>query len=219
MDSKQYWDKKIIDWENSMKKGTSVSPIEKLAGYFRKPLLRRMVIATDIVALFAKDKTVFELGCGSGFFAFGIQERAGTRHITGVDISPQAISRARLLAADRGQSGAFTFIEGDALLLSFPAADITVGLGFLDYLNLAEVEILFRKMTTPYFLFSFSEKKVSLLRYIHILYMFSQRCPKHFYFTKKEVTGCIGSGHGKIHFINDKRSSFSCLVHNFPVDL
>ena len=115
MDSKYYWDKKIIDWENSMKKGVRVSLVEKLAGYFRKPLLRRMAMATDIVAPFAKDKTVLELGCGSGFFAFGLQERAGTKHITGVDISAQAINRARSITVERGQSTAFTFVEGDAL--------------------------------------------------------------------------------------------------------
>ena len=97
--------------------------------------------------------------------------------------------------------------------------DVTVGLGFLDYLNLSEVEALFNKMATKYFIFSFSERKFSLLRYIHIIYMLSQHCPKHFYFTKKEVAERIGSGHGKIKFINDKQSSFSCLVHNLPIDI
>ena len=217
MNSKEYWNKKIVEWEDSMRKGGRVSFIEKLASTFRNPLKIRAGICMNILEKFAKGKTVLELGCGSGFFAFELFKRSKTRHITGVDISSNAIKRAQEVCRNGKLANVFTFLEGDAPFAALPQTDITIGLGFLDYLNSGEIASLFDNMKSKYFLFTFSEKSFSLTRYIHKLYLWIQKCPKHFYYTKGEIAAYIGSKYGKVHFLSNKELSFGCIVHNLPV--
>ena len=217
MDNKGYWDKKIIHWEDSTRSGAQVSFIERLASCFRRPLKFRLELCMTILAPFAEGKTLLELGCGSGFFAYELYDRAKFRHITGIDISRNAIERAREVCGKKRLTDTFTFLEGDASSLALPETDITIGLGFLDYLGPEEISSLFKSMKSRYFLFTFSERKISLVRYIHMLYLWPQRCPKHFYYTKKDIDNYIGKKHGEIHFLGSRKLSFGCIVHNFPV--
>ena len=216
MDIKQYWDKKIIEWEDSMRGGADISLIERLAAFFRKHLYYRSALALHLLSPHVQGKTVLDLGCGSGFFSFELYERAKTKHISGVDISPQAVARAEALARAKGWSDHFSFREGDAASLSLPQADFTIGLGFLDYLTLEEIHSLFERLPSPYFLFSFAEKKIVLFRYMHEFYMLLQRCPKHFYNSKTEIRECIGTRFHEVQFFNHKKMRLTCLVHNLP---
>ena len=181
MDSKHYWDNKIIDWENSMEGGVRVSLIEKLASHFRAPLHYRLELAVQMLAPVVSGRSVLDLGCGSGFFLFKLDEAAQFTHATGVDISLRAIERAKSIAEGKGKADKFTFIADDVTQSDVPAADITVGLGFLDYLTLEEIAELFNRLRSQYFFFSFAKRNISLMRCIHIAYMLSQKCPKHFY--------------------------------------
>lgn len=216
MDSKQYWDEKIIEWEDSMKGRQEVSFIEKLAARFRKSLSYRSALAEDMVKPFVGGKKVLDLGCGSGFFAFQLYEQAHPEHITGIDISSRAIARAEEIAAERGLTSAFTFQEGDVAGMALPEVEVTVGLGFFDYLTLPEITQLFNNLRTKHFLFSFSERKFSIMRFMHIVYMLSQNCPKHFYNTKEEIGNCVGNQYTNVQFLNDPQLSFACIVHNLP---
>jgi len=216
MDIKQYWDKKIIEWEDSIRGGSQISLIERLASYFRKPLCYRSALALEMLLPLAKGKTVLDLGCGSGFFSFELYDRTRPKHITGIDISPQAVRRAQAIAQEKGLADIFTFFEGDAASIPLPEADFTIGLGFLDYLALEEIKALFERLPSRFFLFSFSEKKRSLFRYIHILYMLLQRCPKHFYYSKKEIRQSLGGKYDNIQFLNDQKMRLGCIVHNLP---
>jgi SAM-dependent methyltransferase len=217
MDIKEYWDKKIIEWEDSMRGGSDVSFIERLASYFREHLYYRSALAMEMLIPFVKGKTVLDLGCGSGFFSFELYDRARPKHISGIDISLRAISRAQAIAEEKGLSDIFSFFEADAASISLPEADYTIGLGFLDYLTLREIHSLFERIRSRYFLFSFAEKKMVLFRYIHILYMLLQRCPKHFYNTKKEIRQSIGGKYDNVQFLNDKKMRITCIVHNLPI--
>ncbi len=214
MNSKDYWDKSIIEWENSMRGQRVDSFIEKLAAPFRIFVKHRAEMCLNILKPFAEGRRVLDLGCGSAFFDFLLYDQAKPKHITGIDISGNAVQRARAMAEARNLTEKFTFIEADGAITGIPEADITVGLGFLDYLTLVEVKKIFNNVKSQYFLFSFCEPRFSLLRYVHILYLLFQRCPKHFYYTKAEIQGCIPDKFDKIHFINDKKLSFACIVHN-----
>ena len=71
MNIRDYWDKKILVWEDSMSKNQkNVPPIEKFASLFREALKKRSEIIMNMLHSFVQGKTVLELGCGSGFFAF-----------------------------------------------------------------------------------------------------------------------------------------------------
>lgn len=216
MNSKGYWDNKIIEWENSTRKFRGVPFIEKFASRFRQPLKHRLNVSLDILQPFVKDKVVLELGCGSGFFGFELYNRLKPRHITGIDFSSKAIERAQKIAREKNLTDKFEFLEGNITSAALPQADITIGLGLLDYLTSEEIKNLFDRMKSSYFLFSFAEKKVCIRRYAHILYLWSQKCPKHFYYTKKEITNCIGNKYGGYQFLGGKKMGIACIIHNLP---
>ena len=216
MNSQEYWDHKIIEWEDSQRGNQNISFIEKLASYFRGPVKFRTQWCLEILEKFVNDKTILELGCGSGYVAFELYKRGQPKHITGIDISHNAIERAQNLSRDRNLTGQFTFLESEAVSATLPATDITIGLGFLDYLTADETRELFNKLRSRYFLFTFVEKKVSLFRYIHIAYLWSQKCPKHYYYSKEEMLSFISKNYGKVKFLNDPRLSFGCITHNLP---
>ena len=48
MNSKDYWDNKIIEWEDSLENSKKVSFIESLASKFRKPLKVRRAMCFDL---------------------------------------------------------------------------------------------------------------------------------------------------------------------------
>ena len=215
--NKTYWDKKIIEWEDSIRTGGNICFVERLASHFRRPLKFRTEICIEMLKPIVKDKKVLELGCGSGFFAFELYDRCKPMHITGMDISVNAIGRAQKIARDKKLTDKFGFTEGDITSISLPESDVTIGLGFLDYLTSAEIKTVFDNIRSNYFLFTFTERRFSLLRYIHILYLWSQKCPRHFYYTKNEMANCIDNKYGKVRFFNDRRLSFGCMVHNLPI--
>lgn len=216
MDSKGYWDKKIIEWEDSMSGGVHISPIERLASKFRKPLKVRRDMCFELLRKIGKDRSILELGCGSGFFALKAFKEIQPKRIIGVDISRNAILRAKKMKDEMKLSGNIEFVEGDTSSMKFPEADIVVGLGFLDYLTPAEIKDLFNRINGKPFIFTFSEKKFDILRFAHIAYLISQRCPKHYYYTKKEIRDLIGRAHGDVKIISNKELRFGCIVHNIP---
>jgi len=201
-----------------MRGSNDLSFVEKVASYFRRPVKLRNKISFDTVLPHVEGKTILELGCGSGFFAFDICRNSNVKKIIGIDISENAINRAKKISYEEGLSDKCEFYTNDAMSQAFPEADITVGLGFLDYLTAEEVGLLFRNIRSEYFLFSLSQRIPSVLRYIHILYLLSQQCPKHFYYTKDEFFKFVDNKYSNISFIDDKRLSFACIVHNLPIN-
>ena len=218
MNSKEYWNNKIIEWEDSMHGASHLSFIERLASYFRKPVLFRNKTVLETILPLVDGKVVLELGCGSGYFAFDLCKNSKVKKIIGLDISEQAINRAKKLSQEMGLAYQCEFYRIDAISAQLPAADITVGMGFLDYLTAEEIVSLGKNIKSRYIVFSLTERKFSILRYIHILYLLSQRCPKHFYYTKKEWLGFLAGKFGEINFIEDKRLSFACVTHNLPTN-
>lgn len=216
MDIKIYWDTKIVEWEDSLDKKKHVSFIERLAANFRKPLLVRSDICLNLIAPHVKGKEILELGCGSGYFSAKLYQKAAPRRITGIDISEKAVGRARQIAERvDGLKKISEFKVADIGNVELPPADITIGLGLLDYLTKEEIADLFSRVKSNLFLFTFSEKKLCLSRYIHLMYLKSQRCPKHYYYTKKEISECC-KRYFQHYYVNHRNLSFGCIVHNLP---
>jgi sterol 24-C-methyltransferase len=70
---------------------------------------------------FGPGMSVLDVGCGFGGPAMTIAGRWGV-HVTGVDLVPRHVERAREQARDLGLSDRTRFIEGDAMRLPFPDA-------------------------------------------------------------------------------------------------
>jgi SAM-dependent methyltransferase len=216
MDSKEYWDNKIIEWEDSLQGSAKVSFIESLAAHFREPLKVRRQLCFDLLKKIGKGKTILELGCGSGFFATKAFQEIKPKKMIGLDISQNAIQRANALKKSlKISSKKLEFIEADTTVLrKLPKTDITIGLGFLDYLSASEISTLMRSLKSTYIIFTFSEKKASLMRYLHMLYLVSQNCPKHYYYTKEEIVRFVKERYKKVTIISGKKLMFGCIVHN-----
>ena len=209
MNSKDYWDNKIIEWEDSLQNPKKVSFIESLASKFRKPLKIRRAMCFDLLKKVGKGKTILELGCGSGYFAINVLQKIKPKKIIGMDISSSAIQRANKLKKELHLPNNIEFIEGDTTIENLPKAEITIGLGFLDYLTKNEIRALIKKINSKYVIFTFSEKKVSLKRYLHIAYLISQRCPKHHYYTS-----LIKELYKNVRIISGRKLMFGCIIHN-----
>jgi len=216
MNNKEYWDKKIIEWENSMWGKGANSPIEKLATHFRKPTKFRTEYCVNLLKEFVKDKTILDVGCGSGFFDFELYTHARPKHITGMDISQNAVNRAQAKAKEKQLDDKIQFCQGDILTDTLPEADLTIAMGLLDYLTLEQINTLFNKINSKYFIFSFVENSFSVLRLIHIIYLWTQKYSHHFYYSKDQVAKCIPTNFSDIQFLNDRRLSFAGIVHNLP---
>lgn len=217
MSSRDYWDNKIIEWEDSLDGQKSISFIESLASKFRRPLMVRQAMCFELLRKVGTGKTILELGCGSGYFAMKVLQEIKPRKVIGIDISHNAIQRANRLRKELKLPPRIEFIEGDTTKLpKLPKADITIGLGFLDYLSASEIKALMRSLESKYVIFTFSEKKASLTRYLHLLYLASQNCPKHYYYTKEEMARLVKERYKNIRIISGRKLMFGCIVHNIP---
>ncbi len=67
------------------------------------------------------DKTVLDLGCGSGLFSVAAL-RAGASRVTALDLDPDSVATARAVLAAHGGAGRWSVDRRDALDLT-PAAD------------------------------------------------------------------------------------------------
>jgi len=64
---------------------------------------------------------LLDVGCGTGAAAVAIAQRSAG-HVTGIDLVPGHVERAKALAADQGLEDRTRFVEGDATAMPFPDA-------------------------------------------------------------------------------------------------
>jgi ubiquinone/menaquinone biosynthesis C-methylase UbiE len=85
-----------------------------------------------------RGKRVLEYGCGSGTYAVTIAQFAA--HVTGIDISPEAIKLSRERAAAEGVADKTSFVVMDAEELTFSPGsfDVVSVAGVLHHLDLRE---------------------------------------------------------------------------------
>src|SRR3990167_7569513 len=91
----KYWDKRIKIWSSSSyrRKISNKDIIEWLAGYFRKPIFRRMEVALKYLGPKIKGKIVADFGCGVGDLCIKFSSYQ-PKKIIGFDISSVAIKEA-----------------------------------------------------------------------------------------------------------------------------
>ncbi len=97
----------------------------------------------------ARGKRVLEYGCGSGTYAVTIAQFAG--HVTGIDISPEAIKLSEERAEAAGVSSKTTFLVMDAEGLTFAPGsfDIVSVSGVLHHLDLREALRQIHRVLAP----------------------------------------------------------------------
>jgi SAM-dependent methyltransferase len=200
MDSKEYWEKQIINWERSSYQGNAkdLSIVERIAAKFRGPIRKRKELLLDILSKHIDSSTILELGCGSGGLCLDLLRR-GARRVIGIDISAEAIKLAKENAEKYGLKEKAEFLVVDLREdIKLPDVDFVVGLGFIDYIDIDTLKKLLSKIRGK-FIFSFPEKKLSLINILHYIYMNVKRCPSFYKFYRREFDNIPGM-FGKCHF-------------------
>jgi SAM-dependent methyltransferase len=99
--------------------------IRDAAGYdamsrlFLAPFFRR--IAADVARVAPQGARVLDIGCGPGLLSTQLALDHGL-DVTGLDLDPAMIERARIRAQQGSRGGRPTFVVGDASSLTFPDA-------------------------------------------------------------------------------------------------
>ncbi|MGH3442258.1 MAG: class I SAM-dependent methyltransferase [Nitriliruptorales bacterium] len=83
------------------------------------------VLLAALTSMELRGRSVLDIGCGAGGLAVQLLGQ-GVDHVTGLDLSPQAIAAAGRLSADRGFADRTTFRVGDAAETALPSADVVV---------------------------------------------------------------------------------------------
>ena len=171
---KDFWDNKIIQWEDGRYLNKNNSFFEKFSDFFSSSLLFRREKSLDFLKnLNVQNKIVYELGCGSGFLAKEILQLGAKKYI-GLDISSEAISRANEINSNLIHQNKCIFLCGRPSDFNDVEYDIMFSLGFIDWIYDNEISELieFTNLNKPFF-HSFScLNKTSISQLFHRFYVY-----------------------------------------------
>ena len=188
--AKKHWEKEktVSDFDNIYdNKGNLLA---RLTNRFLRPGMKARIPATVRECGDLTDKTVLDVGCGSGRVCFLLAKNGGK--VTGVDYSQNMINLAKKYQATQHLPN-IEFIVSDFLQFSPDKRyDISIALGVLDYVENPK-EFLFKMNTLT--------KSKTIVSY-HIkysynslprkLWLMAKHCPVKFY-TKNEIQSLYAS--------------------------
>jgi len=214
---KAYWDRRIGSWDDSSyDRGHG----HGLMGKLRSSVDARMRLALTLLAPHAQGKTVLDLGCGGGRVAVEMVRSLGAAKAHGIDISPAAIEKGNALAKRAEVGDRVTFEVGTVERDTFPRADITLGLGLLDWLNDEETERLLTALEGRRIVLSYSEEDGSLAEIIHRFYLiyplrwFGGAVSARHHRRAQIAAWMEKHGFTPFTVVDDKAARFGKLVHN-----
>lgn len=210
----EFWDRKIIDWDNA-----------SYSNSFRSIIMgsvnNRMLIASQLLKQFTKDKIVVEVGCGTARL-MPLLLKSGANKYIGVDFSTCAIEAAKERAKEQGLSAKVDLICEDIINLKTIKTDLFFSLGLLDWLTDNEIYLLLNNIETKYYLHGFSEQKMNVQQLTHRLYVYlkygykNQKYVPHYY-TREHVSSLFARcGLETPEYFTNCKMSFSCFAHNLP---
>lgn len=131
--AKSYFDELAPEYDRAFRLAGR-DPLSALVNrFFRgKTFVRRMRLLEELFSeIGLADKSVLDLGCGSGQVSV-LAARMGAR-VHGVDIAPRMLEIARQGALGAGVAERATFEEGDVSASDYPAADVVLLVGVVEY--------------------------------------------------------------------------------------
>ena len=219
-DKKKFWENKIVGWEDkrySFKINKS-GFLQAFGISLGSSLLFRIQKSAEILRPYLANKSLLELGCGSGLLFNELSDSKIKKYI-GIDWAPSAIDKAIVKFESSAKLPPSKFIVGNFMDMDFPEFDVVVALGVLDWLEIDEIDTLFSKTKSRKFLFSISEKRNSLNRWIHSLFIFLTYSWKNKGYVPKyyEVAEIIrvarNYGHNEVKIFRDPRMSFGAFIY------
>jgi SAM-dependent methyltransferase len=127
-----YFDRRIDDFDNiyrSERTGLMAWLDKTLRASVRERFHLAFELAGDL-----NDKSVLDIGCGSGRYMFEAVRR-GASEVVGLDAAPGALDAARKFAGELQLEKKVKFIESDFMDLKFERQyDIVFAVGYFDYI-------------------------------------------------------------------------------------
>ncbi len=225
IDKKQFWEDKIIGWEDIRYKRdtTNFNIFENFVNRTNKTLIYRLNTAFKILKPLLKDKKIVELGCGSGFLAEKIIN-SGAKSYTGYDISEKAISRAIHISKEKKINDKATFFAKAIKEMTDIDADYIFSLGTTDWLDDDELNHMFYISRNSENLHSISEDRNSLPQLLHKFYVFlsyGRKTDKYVprYYKTDKISNLIKKYFDKPAFYyRNKKMSFGTFAATFEIE-
>lgn len=219
IDRKDFWDKKIVPWENSK--------YNKIEGFLtsifdvNSSLKNRLQTAEQFLEQNVKGKRIIEIGCGSARLMPFILAQ-GAEHYTGIDISQVALDIAQKRAQELQISDKVTLIQGDLYEIQEITGDLCFSLGLLDWINIESLPSVIAKFPCKHFFHSFSEYQFSFSQILHRLYVYLRYghrtvtyVPK--YYSRQNMNEIFTNiYHVPIEFYSSPKLSFGCFLYHLP---
>jgi len=223
VDPKEFWENKILVWEESRYAQKSGDVTEKIAGAASSSLRFRVQAAVELLAPFVAGRKVVELGCGSGFLAESLIAK-GAIDYRGIDISERAIDAARQRIAGSASASKITFEALPVDKLTDLGDAIVFSLGLFDWLTPEEIDKVFEVGKHGSFLHAVAERRPgSIIQAIHKLYVYFSYghrtggyVPQYHTFRQIEAAA-ERVGFKNIRPYRDDRMRFGIFVTDLPV--
>lgn len=161
-ESAQYWNDHLKSWEASayFKEGQqNANWWDRLSTIFRGDAMYvRMNTALELIQPHITAKTVLDVGCASGRFAFQMI-RAGAQKVYGTDISNEALELAAKRSIELGMQDSLEFSAFDVVQPNtpLPQVDIVTALGVIEYFDAKDMTSFLGNLRTKYILLDFPD--------------------------------------------------------------
>lgn len=161
-ESATYWESHLESWEASayFKEGQQKANWwDKLSTIFRGDAMYvRMQTALELIKPHIKEKTILDVGCASGRFAFQMLE-AGAKKVYGTDISADAVNFANERAKELNLQNRLEFSVLDVVQPNtpLPTSDLVTALGVIEYFPTDDMRAFLSNLQTKYFLLDFPD--------------------------------------------------------------
>jgi len=160
--SGEYWKNHLLSWEASAYyKDTphKANLWDRLSTVFRGDAMYvRMNAALELLKPYLAGKTVLDVGCASGRFAFQMLD-AGAAKVYGVDISPEALQIADAHRIQAGLEEQLDFSVADVVnpASPLPQSDLVTALGVIEYFDTRAMSAFLGNLQTEYFFLDFPD--------------------------------------------------------------
>ena len=221
VDPKQFWEDKLLAWEQGRygQPGRPPGPLEWIANRSSTSLRYRLAVTPELLRPFLAGRRVVELGCGSGLLAARLIAYGAASYL-GIDIAESAIRKARDTHAGDAR---IAFAVGSVAELSPLPADLVISLGLFDWLDDEEIANVFAKSGSADFLHAIAERRPGLQQWLHRAYVelaYGHRTDGYRprYLTCGHIEALAKAVvPRRLHVFRHRQLSFGALISSLPI--